>query len=101
MILRSALVIAAAAFLLLLGATLATVGTADMGRVLEVEWGRVLLADFYLGVICFAAVIWSVERAAARTLAWSLGLALAGFPVAVLWLLLRGLPHLERRNGAE
>ncbi|TVS19345.1 MAG: hypothetical protein EA417_00800 [Gammaproteobacteria bacterium] len=101
MILRTMLVAAAAAFLVLLGLTLLTDGTAGMNAVTAATWGRVLLADFYLGVLCFAAVIWAVERALFITLAWTVALALLGFPVAVVWLLLRGLPVIGSSAAAD
>ncbi len=91
MILRTALAVAGAAFLIYLGVVIISPDTTAMSTVLETAWGRVLLADFYLGVMCFAAVIHVVERRLLLTLAWTLALALLGFPVAVVWLLLRGL----------
>lgn len=101
MVLKVLLVAAAAAFLVLLAATLIDGGTAGMNAVTASAWGRVLLADFYLGVLCFAAVIWGVERSIGRTLAWTIALALLGFPVAVVWLLLRGLPRWDASAAAD
>ncbi len=101
MVLKILLVAAAAAFLVLLGATLIEDGTAGMNAITASAWGRVLLADFYLGVLCFAAVIWGLERSIGRTLGWTLATALLGFPVAVIWLLLRGLPRWEASASAD
>lgn len=95
---RMGLLIPTAAFLALLLATI--IGDSEpMAAVLQTAWGRVLLADFYLGVLCFAAVIHACEQRLRVTLPWTLGLALLGFPVAVLWLLLRGLPVLRDSAG--
>ena len=101
MIPKTLLVAAAAAFLVLLGVTIVTDGTAGMNAVTAAAWGRVLLADFYLGVLCFAAVIWAVERTLPTTVAWTVALALLGFPVAVVWLLLRGLPVIGGSAAAD
>ena len=91
MIIKAGLAIAAVALVIYVGAVIIDPETANMGAVLDTAWGRVLLADFYLGVLCFAAVIHAVERRVLLTLGWTLALALLGFPVAVVWLLLRGL----------
>ncbi|MCC5885814.1 MAG: hypothetical protein JJT88_05190 [Gammaproteobacteria bacterium] len=97
MIIKSGLVAAAVALVVYVGAVIMSPDTAAMAAVLDTAWGRVLLADFYLGVLCFAAVIHAVEQRLLPTLGWSLALALLGFPIAVVWLLLRGL---ERINGS-
>jgi|AntRauTorcE11898_2_1112593.scaffolds.fasta_scaffold16276_2 hypothetical protein len=96
MITRMILAAAGLAFLALLGTTLATQGLDGAEAVTGTAWGRVTLADFYLGVACFALVIHAVERRITATVGWTLALALGGYPVAVVWLLLRGLPRLER-----
>lgn len=96
-IVKSSLAIAGAALVIYVGTVILDPAKADMGAVLDTSWGRVLLADFYLGVLCFAAVIQAVERRLLSTLAWSLALALLGFPIAVVWLLLGGL---RRINGS-
>lgn len=91
---RIGLGVGAAGFLAFLGWVLARQGLAGTEAITDTAWGRVTLADFYLGVACFAVVIGIVERSPARTAAWTLALAVGGNPVAVLWLLLRGLPRL-------
>ena len=96
MIARILLAGAGLAFLGLLATTLATQGLDGTEAVTDSAWGRVTLADFYLGVACFALVIQAIERRIVVTTAWTLAMALAGYPVAVLWLLLRGLTRLER-----
>lgn len=95
MFIKAGLAIAAVVFVIYVGAVIIDPQTANMGAVLDTAWGRVLLADFYLGVLCFAAVIHAVERRALLTLTWTLALALLGFPIAVIWLLLRGLRRIE------
>lgn len=96
MIARILLAGAGLAFLGLLTMTLKTQGFDGTEAVTGSAWGRVTLADFYLGVACFALVIHAIERQILATLGWTLAMALAGYPIAVLWLLLRGLPRLER-----
>jgi hypothetical protein len=98
---RVLLAAAAVAFCVLLGLTIAGEGTAGMSAVTDSAWGRVTLADFYLGVACFVTVIGVVERSVLPTLGWGLALALLGYPVGVLWLLLRGLPRLRGAAGTE
>lgn len=99
MIIQSGLAVAGAAFVIYLGVVIVSPDTAPMSTVLHTAWGRVLLADFYLGVLCFAAVIHAVERRLPVTLAWTLALALLGFPAAVVWLLLRGLRRITGSFG--
>ena len=92
---RVLLAAAAGVFCVYLGLTIVSDGTAGMSAVTDSAWGRVTLADFYLGVACFATVIGAVERRVAPTVGWGLALALLGYPVGVLWLLLRGLQRLR------
>lgn len=99
--LKSVLLIAAAAFTAFLVLVMAEVGATGLDAVTGTPWGRVTLADFYLGVLCMAAVVWTLEGSAARALPWILGIALLGNPVAALWLVLRGLPALQRRGAAS
>ncbi|MEE4359939.1 MAG: hypothetical protein V2I63_00295 [Pseudomonadales bacterium] len=95
MILKAVLAVAALAFCILLGTTLLQVGTEGTEAVTATRWGQVTLADFYLGVLCFSVVIALVERSALRALPWGVALALLGYPVGALWLILRGLPRLR------
>ena len=101
MIIKAALAIAALALVFYVGAVIIDPATAPMGAVLDTAWGRVLLADFYLGVLCFAAVIHAVERRPLITLGWTLALALLGFPIAVVWLLLRGFSRMDQSLRGE
>ncbi|HSG88533.1 MAG TPA: hypothetical protein VLA56_04930 [Pseudomonadales bacterium] len=94
MLIRSLLALGACAFVVLLGVTIADVGATGLDSVTDTPWGRVTLVDFYLGVFCFVAVIWAVERSVPRTLAWGVALVVLGNPVAVAWLLTRGLARL-------
>lgn len=101
MIIKAVLAVAAAALIFYVGMVIMDPDRASMGAVLDTAWGRVLLADFYLGVLCFAAVIHAVERRLLPTLAWTLGLALLGFPVAVIWLSWRGLERIAASSGSK
>lgn len=96
MILRGLLIIGALGFIALLVATMINEGSNGLEALTGAPWGRVTLVDFYLGVLCFVAVIWTVERAPVATLLWTGALMVLGNPVAVAWLLLRGLPRLQR-----
>jgi hypothetical protein len=98
---RVLLAAAAGVFCVFLGLTIVSDGTAGMSAVTDSAWGRVTLADFYLGVACFTTVIGAVERRVAPTVGWGLALALLGYPVGVLWLLLRGLPRLRGASATE
>ena len=53
-------------------------------------WGQITLADFYLGVLVFALIIFHFEPSPLGAGVWVLALACLGNPVAVLWLVLRG-----------
>lgn len=97
MMLRLLLVIGALGFVALLAWTMVEQGSAGVEVLTGTPWGRVTLVDFYLGVLCFAAVIWTVERAPLPTLLWTAALMVLGNPVAVVWLLVRGLPRLQQR----
>ena len=77
-------------FLALLTQTLLTQGMEGAGALLANPWGQITLADFYLGVLVFALVIFHFEPSPLRAGAWVLALACLGNPVAVLWLVLRG-----------
>lgn len=101
MILRVSLAIAAAALVIYVGVVILDPETANMSAVLDTAWGRILLADFYLGVLCFAAVIHAIERRWLLTLAWTLALGLLGFPAAVIWLLWRGLKQIHASPGGQ
>ena len=83
-------ILGALAFLALLAQTLLAQGTDGAGALLANPWGQITLADFYLGVLVFALVIFHFEPSPLRASAWVLALACLGNPVAVLWLLLRG-----------
>lgn len=101
MIIKAALTVAATALLIYVGVVIMEPERASMGAVLDTAWGRVLLADFYLGVLCFAAVIHAVEQRLLPTLLWTLALALLGFPSAVVWLLWRGLKKIDASLGGQ
>ena len=101
MIIKAGLIAAGVALVVYVAAVILDPQTANMSAVLDTAWGRVLLADFYLGVMCFAAVIHAVERHPLLTLGWTLALALLGFPIAVIWLLLRGLKRIEASLGGQ
>lgn len=100
MILRSLLVLGALGFIALLSWTMINHGSTGVDAVTGTPWGRVTLVDFYLGVLCFAAVIRIVERSLLPTLLWTAALMVLGNPVAVAWLLLRGVPRLQQRVAA-
>jgi hypothetical protein len=70
--------------------TLLAQGTVGASALLANPWGQITLADFYLGVLAFALVIFHFEPSPLRAGAWALALACLGNPVAVLWLVLRG-----------
>ena len=72
-------------------------GTAGAGALLANPWGQITLADFYLGVLVFALVIFHFEPSPLRASAWVLALACVGNPVAVLWLVVRGQRLFPRR----
>ena len=83
-------ILGALAFLALLAQTLLAQGTDGASALLANPWGQITLADFYLGVLVFALVIFHFEPSPLQAGAWVLALACLGNPVAVLWLLLRG-----------
>ena len=90
MIMRTIVALASLAFLAVVIATLVDQGFADAGPLLDSTWGRIALADLYLGFGLFACVIGIVERSWLQGLLWGVALCLVGNPVAGLWLLIRG-----------
>ena len=83
-------ILGALAFLALLAQTLLAQGTDGASALLANPWGQITLADFYLGVLVFALIIFHFEPSPLGAGAWVLALACLGNPVAVLWLVLRG-----------
>ena len=83
-------ILGALAFIALLAQTLLAQGTAGAGALLANPWGQITLADFYLGVLVFALIIFLFEPSPLGAGVWVLALACLGNPVAVLWLVLRG-----------
>ena len=83
-------ILGALAFIALLAQTLLAQGTAEAGALLANPWGQITLADFYLGVLVFALIIFHFEPSPLGAGVWVLALACLGNPVAVLWLVLRG-----------
>jgi len=83
-------ILGALAFIALLAQTLLAQGTAGAGALLANPWGQITLADFYLGVLVFALIIFHFEPSPLGAGVWVLALACLGNPVAVLWLVLRG-----------
>ena len=91
--------IAALTFVAYLGFALATEDTAAFFALMGEPWVKVVLADFYLGIVVFAVIVWAVEGAVLPALAWGLATACLGNPVAALWLVLRGLPKLRGEDA--
>ena len=87
---------AAAAFVLFLGWAVTTLDTAAFGQLTDDPWVKVVLADFYLGILCFTALVHAVERKLLLAIIWGAAAAFLGYPVVALWLVLRGLPGIER-----
>ncbi|OCW56378.1 hypothetical protein [Hoeflea olei] len=59
-------------------------------------WGRVTLADLYLGFVLAAAVIWLCEPRPLVAVLWILPIPVLGNVWAAVWFILR-LPHLRER----
>ncbi len=104
-ILRSTLLLATLGCLGLLGYTgythmvdLAGVVTQLQRLVLD-PWVQVLLASYYLGVLCMIAAVLAIERRLLPRIAWSLAVLVLTYPAAVFWLLLRGLPGMGERSS--
>ncbi len=103
-ILRSILLLATVACLGFLGYTLATVGAPaqvldELQRLIGSPWVQVLLASYYLGVLCCVAAIVVIERRPAVAIAWGVAGLLVTYPALVFWLLLRGLPEMGERSS--
>ena len=96
---RAIVATAGLAFVALLGWAMTTLDTGEFFVLMGEPWVQVVLADFYLGILCFAAVVWAVEGVV-PALAWGIATACLGNPVAALWLVLRGLPMLRATREA-
>ena len=96
---RAVVAAAGLAFVALLGWAMTALDTAAFFTLMAEPWVRVVLADFYLGILCFAAVVWAVEGLL-PALAWGIATACLGNPVAALWLVLRGVPRLRAARPA-
>lgn len=84
----------AVAFLALVSWAFVHAGADDLDALLGSLWGRVTLADLYLGFLTLACVIALAERSWWAGVAWGIPLCLLGSPVAVVWLLARGWARL-------
>ena len=106
-VLRSILLLATVACLGFLGYTLYTADVlADPAAVVtELEalilspWVQVVLAAYYLGVLCVLAAIVVIEKRAVPRIAWAVVGLLLTYPALVFWLLLRGLPEMGERSS--
>ena len=92
---RVLLAVAALAFVAFLAFVSAGEDTAAFFDLLGEPWMKVVLADFYLGILCFAVIVRVVEGSLLRACAWGLATAVLGNPVAAVWLIVRGLPRLR------
>ncbi|MFP4129938.1 MAG: hypothetical protein ACLFSJ_04275 [Halorhodospira sp.] len=106
-VLRSILLLATVACLGFLGYTGYTLYAAGdpaqaldgLQRLLGSPWVQVLLASYYLGVLCFVAAIVVIERRPVVMTAWIVAALLLTYPALVFWLLLRGLPEMGERSS--
>ena len=96
---RALVALAGLAFVALLGWGMTTLDTAEFFALTAEPWVRIVAADFYLGIFCFAAVVWAVEGLL-PALVWGIATAFLGNPIAALWLVLRGLPMLRATREA-
>lgn len=75
-----------------------SIGT-EFSAITAYPWGKISIADLYLGFVAFAVVIWLVEKPAIA-IPVILVLMVLGNPVALIWLVWR-LPVLRARlSGA-
>jgi hypothetical protein len=95
---RAFVAAAGLAFVALLGWAMSTLDTSEFMVLMGEPWVQVVLADFYLGILCFAAVVWALEGVV-PALAWGIATACLGNPVAALWLVVRGLPRLRAQRA--
>ncbi len=106
-VLRSILLLATLACLGFLGYTLHAADlVGDPGAVAtELEalvlspWVQVVLAAYYLGVLCFLAAIVVIEKRPVPRILWAVVGVLLTYPALVFWLLLRGLPEMGERSA--
>ncbi|GEM_PF-2445851 len=106
-VLRSILLLATVACLGFLGYTLYAADVlgdpAAVGMELETlilsPWVQVVLAAYYLGVLCFLAAIVVIEKRLAPRIIWAVVGLLLTYPALVFWLLLRGLPEMGERSS--
>ena len=81
------------------------VGWGGFDAVLAEPWGLVTIADFMLGGVCFALIIFTLESDWRVALIWSLPLFVLSNLVTVVWIIFRFHPLLiafaERLANSE
>ncbi len=96
-LLRAFLLILAAAFAALIGLAIVNGSFTEAGAWLMSDpWGRVTLADLYLGFVLSALVIWWMERSTLSALIWIVPLPFLGNVWTAVWFVIR-LPALRDR----
>ena len=97
---RALVVLAALAFVAYLSWALLTYDTATFSEAMSHPWAKVVVADFYLGIFSFAALVWAAEGIL-PALIWGAATAFLGNPIAAAWVAFRGIPRLLKLREAQ
>ncbi len=97
---RALVVLAALAFITYLGWALLTHDTATFSDAMSHPWAKVVVADFYLGIFSFAALVWAAEGFL-PALVWGGATTFLGNPVTAAWVAFRGIPLLMKLREAQ
>jgi hypothetical protein len=87
---RAAVALLAVAFTAMIGwASLRGDFGAEFAAITAMPWGRVSLADLYLGFSLYAAAVWLVEDKLTTKLMWALPILVLGNAWSLIWVVVR------------
>jgi hypothetical protein len=87
---RAAVALLAVAFTAMIGwASLRGDFGAEFAAITAMPWGRVSLADLYLGFGLYAAAVWLVEDKLTTKLMWALPILVLGNAWSLIWVVVR------------
>jgi hypothetical protein len=87
---RAAVALLAVAFTAMIGwASLRGDFGAEFAAITAMPWGRVSLADLYLGFGLYAAAVWLVEEKLTTKLMWALPILVLGNAWSLIWVVVR------------
>lgn len=74
---------------------------AEFAAITAMPWGRVSLADLYLGFVLYGLAVWVVEHDLKTRLFWALPIIFLGNAWSLIWVAVRWKQILARLNLAS